>query len=118
MASAPEIEPRWNIAPTQYVPVLDELPADQEAGKAQILAAWKETSDGLTTHLEGWRESELDTYQLPHLLFGMMNWIYTWYHPAGPTPPAALADELASLFLDGYIAAHHATPRLVATLGG
>ena len=53
-----------------------------------------------------------------YALFGMMNWIHTWYHPAGPTPPAALADELASLFLDGYIAAHHTTPRLVATLGG
>jgi len=53
-----------------------------------------------------------------YALFGMMNWIYTWYHPAGPTSPAALAEELASLFLDGYIAAHHATPRMVATLGG
>lgn len=58
----------------------------------------------------------------PHIsayaLFGMMNWIYTWYRPSGPTPPDALADELASLFLDGYVAAHPATPRLVATLGG
>lgn len=53
-----------------------------------------------------------------YALFGMMNWIYTWYHPAGPTSPATLAEELASLFLDGYIAAHHATSRLVATLGG
>lgn len=53
-----------------------------------------------------------------YALFGMMNWIYTWYHPAGPTSPATLAEELASLFLDGYIAAHHATPQLVATLGG
>jgi len=53
-----------------------------------------------------------------YALFGMMNWIYTWYHPAGATPPATLAEELASLFLDGYIAAHHATPQLVATLGG
>jgi AcrR family transcriptional regulator len=53
-----------------------------------------------------------------YALFGMMNWIYTWYHPAGATSPATLAEELASLFLDGYIAAHHATPHLVATLGG
>ncbi|MBZ0287698.1 MAG: DinB family protein [Anaerolineae bacterium] len=72
------------VAPTQYVPVLDELPADKEAGKAYILAAWKETSDGLTTHLEGWTEAELDTYQLPHLLFGMMTMremlFFTLYH--------------------------------------
>lgn len=58
----------------------------------------------------------------PHLaayaLFGMMNWMHTWYRPSGPTTPDALADELASLFLDGYVAAHPATPPLVATLGG
>jgi len=59
-----------------------------------------------------------DPHIAAYALFGMMNWIYTWYHPAGPTSPATLADELASLFLDGYISAHHATPRLVATLGG
>jgi AcrR family transcriptional regulator len=53
-----------------------------------------------------------------YALFGMMNWIYTWYHPAGPASPATLAEELASLFLDGYIAAHPATARLVATHGG
>ncbi len=59
-----------------------------------------------------------DPHIAAYALFGMMNWIYTWYHPTGPTPPAALAEDLASLFLDGYIAAHHATPQLVATLGG
>ncbi|MEZ4411831.1 MAG: TetR/AcrR family transcriptional regulator [Gemmatimonadales bacterium] len=62
------------------------------------------------------------THADPHIaayaLFGMMNWIYTWYHPAGPASPATLAEELASLFLDGYIAAHPATARLVATHGG
>lgn len=72
------------VAPTQYVPVLDELPADRRQGQAHILAAWKETSDGLTTHLEGWTEAELDTYQLPHLLFGMMTMremlFFTLYH--------------------------------------
>jgi len=59
-----------------------------------------------------------DPHIAAYALFGMMNWIYTWYHPGGPTAPDALADELATLFLDGYVAAHHATPRLVATLGG
>ena len=59
-----------------------------------------------------------DTQVAAFALFGMMNWIYTWYQPAGPITPATLADELAALFLDGYIAAHPATPRLVATHGG
>ena len=72
------------VAPPQYVPVLDELPADPQLGQAQILADWLETSQGLTTHLENWTETELDTYQLPHLLFGMMTMremlFFTLYH--------------------------------------
>jgi len=74
---------------------------------------------GLLADLEAGRGgTHVDRHVAAHTLFGMMNWIYTWYHPAGPTSPATLAEELASLFLDGYIAAHHATPQLVATLGG
>jgi hypothetical protein len=68
--------------------------------------------------LRGVPGGQTDPHIAAYALFGMMNWIYTWYHPAGPTSPSALAENLASLFLDGYIATHHATPRLVATLGG
>lgn len=39
-----------------------------------------------------------------YALFGMMNWIYTWYHPDGPISPDALADRFAQLFLSGVIA--------------
>lgn len=34
-------------------------------------------------------------------LFGMMNWIYTWYDPKGPVSPETLADQFAHLFLTG-----------------
>ena len=37
-----------------------------------------------------------------YTLFGMMNWIYTWYDPAGPVGADALADHIATLFLNGY----------------
>ena len=30
-------------------------------------------------------------------LFGMMNWIYTWYRPGGALPPEALADRFAEV---------------------
>ncbi len=30
-----------------------------------------------------------------------MNWIYTWYDPRGPIAPAALAEQLAALYLRG-----------------
>lgn len=36
-----------------------------------------------------------------YALFGMMNWTYTWYRPAGRLPPEALADAFAELFLHG-----------------
>jgi AcrR family transcriptional regulator len=34
-------------------------------------------------------------------LFGMMNWIYTWYRPDGQVAPDRLADAFADLFLHG-----------------
>jgi hypothetical protein len=72
------------VAPPQYVPVFDSLPDDPQLGQQKILADWSETSDGLTTHLENWTDAELDTYQLPHLLFGMMTMremlFFTLYH--------------------------------------
>jgi len=37
-----------------------------------------------------------------YTLFGMMNWIYTWYDPEGPVDAAELADTITRLFLNGY----------------
>jgi AcrR family transcriptional regulator len=46
---------------------------------------------------------------LAYALFGMMNWIYTWYDPAGPVPPTALAEQFTQLFLHGLLNAEPAT---------
>jgi AcrR family transcriptional regulator len=35
-------------------------------------------------------------------LFGMMNWIYTWYRPEYDVPVEHLADQMSRLFLHGY----------------
>ena len=43
----------------------------------------------------------LDERVATYALFGMMNWIYTWYDPAGPIPPRDLADQIATLFVNG-----------------
>jgi AcrR family transcriptional regulator len=37
-----------------------------------------------------------------YALFGMMNWIYTWYDPAGSLDAERLADLLARIFLGGF----------------
>jgi AcrR family transcriptional regulator len=36
-----------------------------------------------------------------YALFGMMNWMYTWYDPAGPVSPEELAAQFATIFLEG-----------------
>jgi hypothetical protein len=36
-------------------------------------------------------------------LFGMMNWIYTWYKPRVDGGAPKLAQEMADLFLRGVI---------------
>jgi AcrR family transcriptional regulator len=36
-------------------------------------------------------------------LFGMINWIYTWYNPRVDGDATALADEMGSIFLKGIV---------------
>jgi AcrR family transcriptional regulator len=36
-------------------------------------------------------------------LFGMLNWIYMWYAEQETTPGELLADQLVTLFLEGYL---------------
>ncbi len=50
-------------------------------------------------------EPERDSRVAAYALFGMMNWIYTWYDPAGPIAPNALADQFSALFLHGLLTA-------------
>jgi AcrR family transcriptional regulator len=49
----------------------------------------------------------LDRHVAAYTLFGMMNWIYTWYDPAGPVGVEELAETICRLFLNGYAAEVH-----------
>ncbi len=54
-----------------------------------------------------------------YALFGMMNWIYTWYRTGGAITPTYLADEIARLFLGGYLQPEsHAAQPIAASHGG
>ena len=37
-------------------------------------------------------------------LFGMMNWIYTWYHPRVDADAGEMAEQMANIFLQGVCA--------------
>ncbi len=53
-----------------------------------------------------------------YTLFGMMNWIYTWYNPAGAIRPEQLAGDVARLFLYGYLPSTRHAAELATTSGG
>jgi TetR/AcrR family transcriptional regulator len=69
--------------------------------------------------LEEVNPSSLNRQVAAYALFGMMNWIYTWYKPSGPVPPVRLAEDLTHLFLNGFLQpTNHAAAQLAATHGG
>lgn len=48
-------------------------------------------------------EPPLERRVAAYLLFGMMNWMYTWYDPAGALDPERLASLIARVFLGGLV---------------
>ncbi len=44
---------------------------------------------------------DIDPRVAAYALFGMMNWIYTWYDPSGEVSPESLATQYTWLFLNG-----------------
>jgi AcrR family transcriptional regulator len=50
-------------------------------------------------------EATVDRSAAAYVLFGMMNWIYNWYDPAGEIDPRRLADLIARIFLGGFLEA-------------
>jgi len=47
--------------------------------------------------------AKTDKYVASYALFGMMNWIYTWYNPEGEIKPHQLAEQLSDVFLHGIL---------------
>ncbi len=86
--------------------------------RAQVRARKREYVNLLLSLLSELPEIGVSRQVAAYALFGMMNWIYTWYHPTGPIPATQLADEMARLFLGGYADSARPANRLVATHGG
>lgn len=87
--------------------------------RAQVRRRKREYVSLLLQLLEQVPGSSVNRQVAVYALFGMINWIYTWYNPTGPVDPDRLADDMTQLFLHGYLQpTTHATTRLVATHGG
>jgi AcrR family transcriptional regulator len=55
-------------------------------------------------HGDGQNAQKVDLTVATYALFGMMNWIYNWYDPRGKLSVTDLVDNLARLFLSGFLA--------------
>ena len=87
--------------------------------RAQVRRRKREYVSLLVDLLEQVQGSGINRQVAAYALFGMINWIYTWYNPSGPVHPDQLADDMTQLFLHGYLQpTTHAATRLVATHGG
>ncbi len=94
----------------------DELTGTQQA---QVRRRKREYANLLVGLLDAVAAPRVGRRTAAYALFGMMNWIYTWYHPTGPIAPRQLGEEMARLFLNGFAqSVTPAAPQLVATLGG
>ena len=56
---------------------------------------------GLLASVRRQAVSDAEVGVAAYALFGMMNWIYTWYDPDGPVGPDRLAEQLAEIALRG-----------------
>jgi TetR/AcrR family transcriptional regulator, cholesterol catabolism regulator len=56
---------------------------------------------GLLDELKRDRDLEFSTRLAVMSLFGMMNWIYTWYNPRVDADAASIAREMGNIFLQG-----------------
>jgi AcrR family transcriptional regulator len=47
--------------------------------------------------------ARIDLTVATYALFGMMNWIYNWYDPAGKLKVSHLVDNITQLFVSGFV---------------
>jgi AcrR family transcriptional regulator len=62
-------------------------------------------------------KSTIDLTVATYALFGMMNWIYNWYDPRGKLSVNQLVDNIARLFLNGFLSQDEARLALIDSPG-
>jgi len=78
------------------------LDADRDAKIDALKRRYVTILEGLLIEL-GLPPDTATTRVAGFALFGMMNWIYTWYRLDGAVAPEGLADQIGSIFLNGVL---------------
>lgn len=71
---------------------------------ATIKRAYYHRCIGLLEELRRAEGLEFKSRSTAMALFGMMNWLHTWYNPKLDSPPPLLAKEISDIFLGGVYA--------------
>lgn len=88
--------------------LLNDLDQLSPQDRATIVAQQRAIVDGAETILVRVRPDLADRPSrraTTMLFFGMINWLHTWYDPAGRLTPDAIADLAANLALHGLVGA-------------
>jgi AcrR family transcriptional regulator len=90
---------------------LDSLPAEQQREIRGLERRVVDLVADVVRRLDGPLATERDVLKpITMMLFGMINWTYTWYRPDGPIEPEQLANLAADLFLNGLCQATGRAP--------
>jgi TetR/AcrR family transcriptional regulator len=88
--------------------------------RTQVLAAQRRVvaafADAISAVRPALQPSELDR-PLAMLLFGMINWMFTWLRPDGNLTHEQMAPLVADLFFGGFSAVHKPRPPAAAAAG-
>lgn len=79
----------------------ESLSAERIEGVNQLKKSYVGQLLGLLKELDPPLPDDVDPRVAAYSLFGMMNWIYTWYDPQGEISPESLASQFIQLFLNG-----------------
>lgn len=92
-------------AKAKHVVLLAELGCLPAAQQEEIRGLERRVVDlvaGVIARLDGPSAHRRDAIlPITMMLFGMINWTYTWYRPEGPIKPEQLADMATDLLLKG-----------------
>jgi len=80
----------------------ESLSGDMLEGIRRLKRHYVDMLVTLLAAVDGQSDGRARRHIAAYTLFGMMNWIYTWYDPAGPVGADELAETMTRLFLNGY----------------